>query len=317
MPQVPDDIATRSCACKDACGSRRCLCRRWGGSCKESCKCKGQHCGNEFRANGFWFGEAYSDSRATHCFTDYVEKAEKIDYRRPFHDNGASTHNKNLEALLTADRRLFDESDELREWKNKLDEVGPEFGARMAHLRWLFRLGLSISEGKTRFYSFCLKQWTDEDTYRHRPVCKGCCSVKTSWHCGVCRQCRHDGLDETCFRCGGRSLTAMSEEEKENEFWRNEMLGPSSNLPEFAGPSLRAVDDDPISSGVDVRTSIEVRDDASNSGPAVNNSSADGIHAKTAFACDPCRHRKVKCDGAHPVCARCVARGDQSCVYRL
>ena len=112
-------------------------------------------------------------------------------------------------------------------------------------------------------------------------------------------------------------MTAMSKEEKEYEFWRNEMMETPSSLPEVAGPSLRAVDDDPISSGLDVRTSIEVRDDASNSGPAVNNSSADGIHAMTAFACDPCRHHKVKCDGVRSICARCVARGDQSCVYRL
>jgi hypothetical protein len=104
----------------------------------------------------------------------------------------------------------------------------------------------------------------------------------------------------------------MSNEEKENE-----MMKSPSSLSEFSGPSLPAADDDPTSSGLDVRTSIEVRDDASNSGPAVNNSSADGIHAKTAFACDPCRPRKVKCDGAHPVCARCVARGDQSYFYRL
>ena len=86
-----------------------------GGSCKESCEFKGQQCGNDFRANGFWFGEAHSSSRATHCFADYVEKAEKLDYRRPFHDNGASTHPNNLKLLLTADHQLFDESDEFRE----------------------------------------------------------------------------------------------------------------------------------------------------------------------------------------------------------
>lgn len=254
MPQAPDDIATRSCACKDPCDSRRCLCRRWGGSCKESCKCKGLHCNNEFRENGFYFGEAHSSSRATHCFADYVEKAEKFDYRRPYRNNGANTTTTNLESLLLADHQLFDESKELREWRDKLDELGTDFEDRIAHLRFLFRLGLSISEDNPRFYSFCLKQWTNKNTYRHCPVCKRCCSVNISWHCSVCRQCRHDGLGVTCFRCGGRSSTAKSRQEMEYEFCRiMDMKTPS----EAAGSSQRAAGDDLSSSGPDVRTSIE------------------------------------------------------------
>ncbi|RDA88325.1 hypothetical protein CP532_5545 [Ophiocordyceps camponoti-leonardi (nom. inval.)] len=37
---------------------------------------------------------------------------------------------------------------------------------------------------------------------------------------------------------------------------------------------------------------------------------------KSAFSCDPCRRRKVKCGGEQPVCQRCAARNDQ-CIYKL
>ncbi|KFA72321.1 hypothetical protein S40288_02474 [Stachybotrys chartarum IBT 40288] len=37
---------------------------------------------------------------------------------------------------------------------------------------------------------------------------------------------------------------------------------------------------------------------------------------KSAFSCEPCRRRKVKCGGEQPICKRCAARKDD-CVYRL
>ncbi|KAH0489204.1 hypothetical protein TgHK011_009645 [Trichoderma gracile] len=37
---------------------------------------------------------------------------------------------------------------------------------------------------------------------------------------------------------------------------------------------------------------------------------------KSAFSCEPCRRRKVKCGGEQPMCQRCVARNDD-CVYKL
>ena len=37
---------------------------------------------------------------------------------------------------------------------------------------------------------------------------------------------------------------------------------------------------------------------------------------KSAFSCDTCRRRKVKCGGEQPSCARCVAR-DDTCLYKL
>ncbi|KAH8698677.1 C6 transcription factor [Talaromyces proteolyticus] len=37
---------------------------------------------------------------------------------------------------------------------------------------------------------------------------------------------------------------------------------------------------------------------------------------KSAFSCEACRKRKVKCNGASPTCSRCAARGDV-CVYSL
>lgn len=88
-------------------------------------------------------------------------------------------------------------------------------------MHWLFRLGLSIKQGDSRFYSFCIKGWTNEGDYRHCAVCNKCCPVMTSWHCGVCRQCRHDGMQTNCYRCGGRSSIGLSREEKEYDIWRN------------------------------------------------------------------------------------------------
>ena len=42
----------------------------------------------------------------------------------------------------------------------------------------------------------------------------------------------------------------------------------------------------------------------------------DSIRRKSAFSCEPCRRRKVKCDGTQPVCNRCTTR-DDVCVYKL
>ncbi|KAI8691646.1 hypothetical protein NCS56_00157700 [Fusarium sp. Ph1] len=37
---------------------------------------------------------------------------------------------------------------------------------------------------------------------------------------------------------------------------------------------------------------------------------------KSAFSCEPCRRRKVKCGGEQPICNRCAARNDD-CIYKL
>ncbi|CZR54053.1 related to pathway-specific regulatory protein nit-4 [Phialocephala subalpina] len=37
---------------------------------------------------------------------------------------------------------------------------------------------------------------------------------------------------------------------------------------------------------------------------------------KSAFSCDTCRKRKVRCDGQQPVCRRCAIRND-TCLYKL
>ncbi|KHN93974.1 Zn(2)-C6 fungal-type DNA-binding domain protein [Metarhizium album ARSEF 1941] len=37
---------------------------------------------------------------------------------------------------------------------------------------------------------------------------------------------------------------------------------------------------------------------------------------KSAFSCELCRRRKVKCGGEQPICQRCAARNDD-CVYKL
>jgi hypothetical protein len=89
----------------------------------------------------------------------HVEKAKfKVDLRRPSCDDGANISTKTLETLLLADHQRVDESDELREWRAKLDETDPYSDECLTHLRWPFRLSLSISEGNPRFYSICLKE---------------------------------------------------------------------------------------------------------------------------------------------------------------
>jgi hypothetical protein len=45
------------------------------------------------------------------------------------------------------------------------------------------------------------------------------------------------------------------------------------------------------------------------------NSSVRAIK-KSAFSCDPCRRRKVKCGGEQPSCGRCIARSE-TCLYKL
>lgn len=37
---------------------------------------------------------------------------------------------------------------------------------------------------------------------------------------------------------------------------------------------------------------------------------------KSAFSCQNCRERKVKCAGQHPRCSRCIAR-NEACIYKL
>jgi hypothetical protein len=55
-------------------------------------------------------------------------------------------------------------------------------------------------------------------------------------------------------------------DEKENEFWGNERTSTASDKSEAAGPSLQAFADDSSLSSLDVHTSIEVGEDAPNSG---------------------------------------------------
>jgi hypothetical protein len=52
------------------------------------------------------------------------------------------------------------------------------------------------------------------------------------------------------------------------------------------------------------------------SGAATSNQSSARATKKSAFSCEPCRRRKVKCGGEQPVCSRCLARND-ACVYKL
>lgn len=44
--------------------------------------------------------------------------------------------------------------------------------------------------------------------------------------------------------------------------------------------------------------------------------SAVGVAKKSAFSCEPCRKRKVKCGGEQPSCKRCTGRAEP-CVYKL
>lgn len=219
VPAAPDDIDTRTCSCKDACDTRRCICRRWSGECKHNCNCR-QDCNSPFgRVKELYFNierPGLPALRPTSCFVDYAQKGTKLITPRGGTDhwmNYADT--EGLETLLLADAAFFDTSGDLREWKQKLDILTADSEERKEHMQWLFRLAFSNDTEKKSFYSLCLNIWTDDNTHRHCAVCSRCCSLDVSWHCGVCRQCRHDGLDKTCFRCGGRSLTAESRLEKD------------------------------------------------------------------------------------------------------
>ncbi|EMC96290.1 hypothetical protein BAUCODRAFT_69367 [Baudoinia panamericana UAMH 10762] len=47
----------------------------------------------------------------------------------------------------------------------------------------------------------------------------------------------------------------------------------------------------------------------------IRHTSSAGVRKKSAFSCEACRRRKVKCDGRTPECACCVVRGE-ACVYK-
>jgi hypothetical protein len=49
---------------------------------------------------------------------------------------------------------------------------------------------------------------------------------------------------------------------------------------------------------------------------SASNPSSVKATKKSAFSCDPCRRRKVKCKGEQPSCSRCITRGDV-CLYKL
>jgi len=123
--------------------------------------------------------------RATPCFTDYVEKANKIDSKRPFCNRNEDDSFDNLEKLLLVEEAFFETSDGLRIWRRTLNTLAINSGERKKHLQWLFRKGLSSEAGTGFFYSFCKKEWLKQEDYRHCAVCSKCYSVHTSWHCGM------------------------------------------------------------------------------------------------------------------------------------
>jgi hypothetical protein len=215
-PEAPADIGTRTCNCKDLCSTRRCICRRWGGQCKHDCKCNGFHaeasCLNIFDLNeDRFFGPALPGKcvpRATPCFTDYLEKALKMDFGSALHQKNSKVSVEYLETLLLADGNSMDMWDDLEALRETLKTLAVDSEERKAHLRRIFREGLSVEHESCFFFSFCQKDWEYVNDYTHCPTCKKCYSARSSWHCGVCKQCRHNGLDEPCHRCGGTSLDA-------------------------------------------------------------------------------------------------------------
>ncbi|KAI0449577.1 hypothetical protein F5B21DRAFT_493775 [Xylaria acuta] len=46
---------------------------------------------------------------------------------------------------------------------------------------------------------------------------------------------------------------------------------------------------------------------------------AQDRHRKTALACEPCRERKIRCDGGKPVCSACQRRRLplEQCLYTI
>lgn len=98
--------------------------------------------------------------------------------------------------------------DDLEALRETLKILAVDSDERNAHLWRIFREGLSVEHKSCFFFSFCQKDWEYVSDYTHCTTCKKCCSARSSWHYGVCKHCRHNGLDEPCHRCGGTSLDA-------------------------------------------------------------------------------------------------------------
>jgi len=178
-------------------------------------------CSNDFKLNDDLFFEATalpnSLIRATPCFTDYFEKAQKYSSRHQYSVDDANVYVYNLKNMLLADEAWFERSVELHDWRRALDALAIDSEELRAHLRWLFRKGLSNEAGIDFYYSFCEMDWVKEGDCRHCAVCNKCYSVHISWHCGVCKQFCHNGLDEPCHRCGGTLLKAKPRPEDDFE----------------------------------------------------------------------------------------------------
>jgi hypothetical protein len=252
-PKAPDDIETRPYNCKDLCSTRRCICRRWGGQCKHDCKCNGSHveasCLNIFELNeDRFFGPALPGKyvpRATPCFTDYLEKALKVDLGHALHQKTSKVSVEYLETLLLADGNSMDMWDDLKALHETLKTLAVDSEERKAHLRRIFREGLSVEHESCFFFSFCQKDWEYVHDYTHCATCNKCYSARSSWHCGVCRQCRHNGLDEPCHRCGGTSLDAgLRLGESRPDTQSSSRLRITESISEQLDESSRAVDDE-------------------------------------------------------------------------
>jgi hypothetical protein len=107
-----------------------------------------------------------------------------------------------------ADRDSMDMWDDLTDLHDTLETLAVDSEERKAHLWRIFLEGLSVEAESCFFYSFCEKNWEYVNDYTHWATCNKCYSVRSSWHCGVCRKCCHNGAYEPCHRCGGTSTFA-------------------------------------------------------------------------------------------------------------
>jgi hypothetical protein len=49
--------------------------------------------------------------------------------------------------------------------------------------------------------------------------------------------------------------------------------------------------------------------------PRLQSVRKDTSNGRTSRACETCRERKNKCDGARPTCSQCVAQGFDNCFF--
>jgi len=207
-----------TCPCQNGCKANRCTCRRLGFGCSEKCGC-GEYMGvrKSYRAkpchnplNSFFirlFGEnsatPYGSGglRPTRCFGTHLAKTYKD------LDDVWTMDLDDLRTKLVANDAAFDDlEDGPAQWAEK-DKKCVTAEEKYTHMQELYRI--SLGGDSMEWYSFCEKQWAEDNVTWHCSVCKECNNWR-SWHCGTCKKCR-EGIKTPCYKCGGVSHSFYDE----------------------------------------------------------------------------------------------------------